>query len=147
MPFIPENDPAQEGSNVLLEDVDGAGTMGLPATDGRQLKKVCISWVEDFDFTTTSPHDFAPLEAGDYVTDWELEVTTAFDDPAAWLTLGTVSATGSILAINQNDPGTVGTYASQENFKASGSDAVRLVISPGTSTQGAGRVVVTIRRA
>jgi len=90
--------------------------------------------------------DFGALVAGNDVLDCELEITTPFDDPAAVVTLGLTSATGSILNSAQIDPTSVGTYHSAENIIITISDGIRIQVVPGTSTQGAGRAIITIRR-
>lgn len=100
-----------------------------------------------FNFDDSSPIDFGTLVNGDEIVNTEVEITTIFDDAAAIVTLGQTTDTGNILNANQIDPINVGTYHNAENFKITGADGVRIQIVPGTSTQGQGRAVVTIRRA
>ena len=100
-----------------------------------------------FNFNDASPIDFGTLKNGDEIVNAELEITTVFDDAAALVTLGQTTSTGNILNSAQIDPLTLGTYHNGENFKITGADGVRIQIVPGTSTQGQGRAVVTIRRA
>ena len=100
-----------------------------------------------FTFTTGSPLDFGTLIAGDDIINAEIDITTVFDDPATLITLGQVSNPGNIFSSADVDPITLGTYHVGENFLVSGVDSIRLQILPGTSTQGAGRVTLTVRRA
>lgn len=100
-----------------------------------------------FNFDDVSPIDFGTLKAGDEIVDAEVEITTTFDDASALVTLGQTTVTGNILNSAQIDPTVVGTYHNAENFKITGADGVRIQVVPGTSTQGQGRALVTIRRA
>jgi len=100
-----------------------------------------------FLFSDSNPLDFSSLVLGDLIADAEIEITTVFDDPAAMLSLGLVSATGSILTTAQNNPQALGVYANGENFPITGPDQIRLQILPGASTQGAGRVVIYLKKA
>lgn len=100
----------------------------------------------DFDYTTASPADFGIVRISDLIIRSEIEVTTPFDDPAATLRLQL--GTGEIIIQQAEvDPGAVGNYGNDDNLKAASQTTGRLVISPGISTQGAGRVVLSIRSA
>lgn len=103
--------------------------------------------IQDFNFDDSSPLDFGSLANGDEIVDAEVEITTVFDDANALVTLGQTTITGNILNSAQIDPLTVGTYHNGENFPITGADGVRIQVVPGTSTQGQGRALVTIRRA
>ena len=100
-----------------------------------------------FNWNDASPVDFGTLVNGDEIVNTEVEITTVFDDAAALVAIGQVTNPSNILDTARIDPQNIGTYANQENFKITGADGVRISITPGTSTQGQGRVVVTIRRA
>lgn len=100
----------------------------------------------DFTYSDASPIDFGTLAADEVIVDSDIIIDTPFDDPTAILTLGLTSNTGNILPSSAIDPTVAGTYNSSENFVISGSDSVRLQIVPGTSTQGSGKVIVTVRR-
>lgn len=100
-----------------------------------------------FTFATASPLDFGTLVSGDEILDAEIDITTVFDDAAALLSLGQVSSPGNIFSTADVDTTKLGTYHVGENFLVSGADSIRLQNLPGTSTQGAGRVTLTVRRA
>jgi len=102
-----------------------------------------------FDFTYLSPavNDFGTLLANDLIIETRVEIDTPFDDVAALISIGPVSNPDSLLATNQIDPTTACDYGTQEGLKITAPDAMRLKISAGTSTQGAGRALVVFRRA
>jgi len=103
--------------------------------------------IQSFTYLDSSPLDFDSFVAGDEILDSEIEITTVFDDPAAALSLGTIlQGANVILAISHIDPTVLGTYHNPINYTIGGADQGRLAINPGTSTQGAGRVVLTVRR-
>ena len=99
-----------------------------------------------FTFTTPTPLDFGALVSGDVIVDSDVVIETPFDDPAAMLSFGLQSSPGNILPIAAIDPSTAGTYNNGADFPVSGPDGFRLQIIPGASTQGSGRVVVSVRR-
>lgn len=112
---------------------------------GKQVDQPYVS-SDVFTFTTSSPFDFGVLYAGDEIVEAEVTVDTPFDDPSTILTLGLQSATGSLLSSSDIDPTVVGTYSTGASKKITAADAVRLQVVPGASTQGSGRVVVSVRR-
>ena len=91
--------------------------------------------------------DFGTLLNGDEIIETELEISVVFDDAAALVAVGQITNPSNILDTARTDPQTVGTYRNGENFPITAADGVRISITPGTSTQGTGRAVVTIRRA
>lgn len=101
----------------------------------------------DFLFSDTSPKDSVEtIAVGDTILNAKIEIDTAFDDLAAALQLAQVGGP-SLLAQADSDPNEEGTYSNEGIEVATVLGAVRLTILPGASTQGEGRVVVTIRRA
>jgi len=139
------------GGSVRLEN--GSGLWSVYGADGLKVEgsgsvAVALEVIDKvFNFDDASPIDFGSLVSGDEILNAELEITTVFDDVAATVTLGQTTDTGNILNSAQIDPTDVGTYHNAENFQITGADGVRIQIVPGTSTQGQGRAVVTIRRA
>lgn len=97
----------------------------------------------DFDYLTSSPLFIASLPSNACVLRADVVVTTDFDDNAATLALTTVSS-GDILSTSEIKPGKIGQYNTLEIFRPSVADTVQLSISPGSSTQGAGFVIVHI---
>lgn len=101
----------------------------------------------EYDFSSPSPVIVGNLNIGDIILNTELEVDTEFDDPAATLAVGTIAVPGRFLGINENQPSVAKTYANPANFSITAAEQCRLTVNPGVSTQGAGRVVLTVRRA
>jgi len=127
----------KDESPVTWTQLDGGGGAASGALDVIQ---------QTFDYNDSSPIDFGTLVNGDEIINAEVEITTVFDDPTAIVTLGQTTSAGNILASTQIDPTDVATYHNGENFPITGADGVRIQIVPGSSTQGQGRAVVTIRR-
>jgi hypothetical protein len=103
--------------------------------------------VQTFDYLSPVVVDFGTLNPGDQIIETRIEIETIFDDPAATVSIGPVSNPDSLLATNQTDPSQPCDYVTQQSFKPTALDALRLKISAGTSTQGAGRAVIVLRRA
>lgn len=100
----------------------------------------------DFTFATSSPAFLFNLSAGDEIVEARVVVSTAFDDPAATLRMGTVADPDLIFATGESDPTTVGQSICLVAHELSLTEILRLLISPGTSTTGAGHVLFRIRR-
>ncbi len=120
---------------------------GLTNTDwnlviGSQLVTIPVS----FTFATGTPLDFGTLVSGDQILGYTVAIDVVFDDSAALLALGQVSSPGNLLPTNAIDPTVLGTYHGGESLLVAGADSFRLNITPGTSTQGSGRVNVLVRR-
>jgi len=90
--------------------------------------------------------DFGTLIANDLVIETRITITVIFNDAAATVSIGPVSNPDSLLATNQTNPQVARDYITEQDFKAAGADSMRLKISPGTSTQGAGRALIVFRR-
>lgn len=124
-----------ENEAIVLE-LDGGGPQGIPGPAGSP------HIIVPFAFTDTSIILLVTVP-GDFILDTELEVLTPFDDPAATLSIGTAGDNNLVIDTSENLPGTVGNYGTQENFEFLASETVRIFISPGTSTQGSGRVTLS----
>lgn len=99
-----------------------------------------------FAFDGSSPLILIVLKPGDIVDNIEVTITTPFDDPAAALQVGIVANPDLALGPSEIDPDVASTYSNGENFEILVPEILRLLITPGTSTQGAGFVLFTIRR-
>jgi len=85
----------------------------------------------------------APLLATDIVVSSSVQVLTPFDDPAATASLGTIANPVLLLAPINIDLTTIAQYQNGE-MTTSPPDQLQLVIVPGASTTGNGRVLVRI---
>jgi hypothetical protein len=138
-------------SGVLYADILNGVlwiSTGLTNTDWQVLAVSSASpfLTLDFAYNDISPIDFGLLLGGETIIDVDVVIATPFDDPSAMLSVGLASSPGNILPTSAIDPTTAGTYNCGEDFNITGSDAVRLQIVPGSSTQGSGKVIVTVRR-
>lgn len=98
-----------------------------------------------FTYNTPSPLTVIAVTSADAIIDTELVIETAFDDPAATLQLGTFADIDLILPTNHNNPTQVGSYGTQCNFYFTVPDSIILTISPGTSTQGSGYILLLMK--
>ena len=101
--------------------------------------------VVPFTFATPSPLVLAAIAPADVVTRAAIQISQTFDDPAATLTLGTALQPSLLLAANQNLPGALGQYETDELTSSALAGSLELAIAPGASTQGAGRVLLKIK--
>ena len=85
-----------------------------------------------------------PLTPGTVVRQAEIVVTTTFDDPAAMLSVGTPALPGVLVDTTDCDPGFVGRYGPDNDYKAAIVESLQLVVTPGASTQGAGYILFTL---
>jgi len=109
---------------------------------GRQGAAGAGSTIVDFSFDSASPMVILPLAAGAVVLDAMMQIVTPFDDPAASLTLGTAADASRFLGSGDNLPAQVGGYGNDLPQYFPVAETIRLFISPGSSTQGAGKIIV-----
>jgi hypothetical protein len=95
-----------------------------------------------FTFSSTSPVLLLAIAAGGAVNRCAVVITTAFDDPAAALSVGTPFSPALVLAAGDIDPSTTGQYETDAVTVFASADELELTLSPGASTQGAGFVLV-----
>lgn len=100
-----------------------------------------------FTFGTASPLVITALRTTDRVVRSEVEITTAFDDPAAAVQLGVVGAPNTILTSEEADAQLIGTYRTMNVTSVGALANVILTLTPAGSTQGAGVVRLQILRA
>jgi hypothetical protein len=101
----------------------------------------------DFDYTSPPTIQFDVAAIGDIILRADVVIVTAFNDPNATIALGTIANPGILLPANSIDPTTIGTYSNSGDFPMTTTTGFLLQVSPGASTQGAGVVVITIRRS
>lgn len=99
-----------------------------------------------FDYTTASPLALTTLDPGDLIDEVEVTVEVPFDDPAAALQLGTVAAPALLFGPADIDPLMDCQYHNALNIEMAVAEVLQLQIAPGASTQGAGFVLVKIRK-
>ncbi len=95
-----------------------------------------------FTFATASPLAVVSLAAGEYIARADVQITTAFDNAGALLTLGDSGDPDSILTSAEIDATLVGSYRTFDYFE--GAASIELAITPAGSTAGAGVVYLQI---
>lgn len=101
----------------------------------------------NFTFATASPLLVGTQAADEMIVRSEVVITTAFDGPTAGVVLGTAFTPGLVLDTNEVKARRLGQYLSLEVFEAPGvATPIRLTITPGGSSAGAGYVLQTYRK-
>jgi hypothetical protein len=100
-----------------------------------------------FAFNTASPLILVPVFAGGINARAQIQITTAFNDPAATLLVGTSANPSLVMDAADSIPSVVGSYdqSTMVTFPGPGPDNLQLTINPGTSTQGAGILYYELR--
>jgi hypothetical protein len=102
---------------------------------------------EDFTFATVSPLLVGTQAVDEMIVRTEVVITTAFDGPTAALLLGSIAVPGLVFDTNELKPKRLGQYESLEVFEAPVlATAIRLTITSGGSSAGAGYVLQTYRK-
>lgn len=100
----------------------------------------------DFAHDTSSPLFIAIQATNELITESVVCVSTAFDDVAATLALGSVGDPTLIFDTTELKPKRIAQFESDEVISAAVATTIQLVITPGTSTTGAGFVLLTLKR-
>lgn len=139
---------ADDGSTIIRPDDIAVGSPGrwLLTAGGTVLGKVEFPQY-GFTFATPSPGAVTAVLIGQTIANSEVTITVPFDDPAATLQVGFSSSPAAILPTNHIDPTTTGTYGTEENFPITVNETATVTINPGASTQGAGYVLLEIKRS
>lgn len=113
--------------------------------------RILVADIEDvqkvsFAFNTGSPLSLGLVYAGQILDRASLLITTAFDDLAATIQLGTSGTPGLIFGPTGAKPSVAGQYEHVALIPFAVNDVLQLLISPGASTQGAGFLLFKIKR-
>jgi hypothetical protein len=95
-----------------------------------------------FAFNTASPATVFNIPAGARILTIGLQIGTAFDDPSATIKIGDAGQDDRLMTVAQNVPSEIGEYESNPIYQYVSATNILLTISPGTSTQGSGVVIV-----
>jgi hypothetical protein len=95
-----------------------------------------------FQFNNVSPKNVAVIPANAVVSAVDVIVTTAFDDNAATLSMGTMANANLLLNSVDSKANIVGTYAAMPGQLFLSDTWVVLTITPGSSTTGSGMIVI-----
>ncbi|RMG95047.1 MAG: hypothetical protein D6706_12900 [Chloroflexi bacterium] len=84
-----------------------------------------------------------PIPANAEVLEVRVHVITAWDDPAATITVGTTTLPTDLMVSTENDPATIGTYVKTLYKQYPGGEILHAFMNHGTATTGSAKVVVT----
>ena len=102
-------------------------------------KKVCVA----FTYQTISPLIIYYTAVGDAITGARVHIETVFDE-ASSVSIGHSGSQVAILDTTENFTTEEGDFECTRFMPYSGSDAIKLYINPGASTQGAGHVILYV---
>jgi hypothetical protein len=113
--------------------------------------RILVADVEDvqkvsFAFNTASPLVLGLVFVGQVLDRASLLITTAFNDAAATVQLGTSGTPGLIFGVADARPPFVGQYEHVALVQFAVNDVLQLLITPGASTLGAGILLFKIKR-
>jgi hypothetical protein len=119
------------------------GQRGLPGAQGPEGPQGPIgpgggATIVPFTFATPSPMILQAVTSANLINRAAIVVKTPFDDPDAFLELGTTTTPDLILGPGDVDPEDDSQYGTGAIIATPSSDLLILTISPGASTQGAG---------
>jgi hypothetical protein len=142
--------------NIVKGDITahtGTSNVRLPVgTEGQFLRvnsstTTGLVWADDntievrFNYGDATPKPIGTVPANRVVRQTTITILTPFDDPSATLALG---APADLQATTDNFPQDAGVYTTYPGLQYGVNTAVALTISPGTSSQGAGLVSITL---
>lgn len=96
-----------------------------------------------FNYGDATPKNLLLIAANKIIEEVSIIIMTALDDPAATLSVGDAGDVNRLLATTDNIPSQAGTYTVAPAYKYGVNTQTTLSITPGTSTQGSGLVVIT----
>ena len=102
-------------------------------------QKVCVA----FTYTTISPLTIYYTAVGDAITGARVHIETEFDE-ASTVSVGHTGSQVAIMDTAENFTTEAGDYECTRFLTYSGSDSIKLYITPGASTQGTGHVVLYV---
>jgi hypothetical protein len=123
---------------LLAAIVELAGQPGPPGPPGPSGGDTSI--FVPFSFADAFPLDLTVLTVGKVIIRCDVEIFTIFNDPASIAEVGTVAQPGVVLSHDKIDLLHIGQYNTLSFFSSNTIETLRLLVSPGNSTQGNGRV-------
>jgi hypothetical protein len=111
--------------------------LGIPTT-------VASTIVVDFDYTSSSPVDLLSVHENQKVVAVVVHIATVFNDGSTTLSVGHTGVPNAVFPSTDLIPTEAGSYRGYPNLEYFGADTIRLYLSVGTSSQGAGSVAITV---
>lgn len=144
-PGLTPNQKAALNANALLDAANYVAGIDDVGDGGGASSGFTVSPVA-FYYNSSSPITVATVATGEIITKVILDITTAFN-AATTLSVGHTGSQTALMDTTQNLPATVGFYEVIGNHQYGGADTVKLYISPGLSTQGAGTCWLITKKA
>lgn len=146
--FDDSSTASDDGASVIKPTDIAVGSPGrwLLTAGGTVVGKVEFPQY-GFTFATASPGAVTAVLIGQTIANSEVTITVPFDDPTATIQVGLSATPASILPTTHIDPTATGMYGTEENFPLAANETVIVTINPGASTQGAGYVLLEIKRS
>ena len=137
-------------ANISGNLTSGNANLGNLATanffsgDGSLLTNVMAKgqFTMNYSYTDPNPLNLVIVPAGSTVTSATVVVVTAFDDVTATISMGDTANANSLLATTDISAQINGTFTAQPAVRYGADTQLVLGITPGTSTQGDGVVVI-----
>jgi hypothetical protein len=137
-------------ANISGNLTSGNANLGNLATanffsgDGSLLTNVMAKgqFTMNYSYTDPNPLNLLIVPAGSTVTSATVVVVTAFDDVTATISMGDTANANSLLATTDISAQNNGTFTAQPAVRYGADTQLVLGITPGTSTQGDGVVVI-----
>jgi hypothetical protein len=120
-----------------------AAFISEPTTGGGSTNDELFGRV-NFTYASSSPFTVLNLQANDEIDQIKVVITTPFDDATSRIDVGTVATPK--LVFDALRPTKLKQQTDFNHHLISVAEILRLLITPGTSTQGAGYIVYRIRR-
>ncbi len=99
-----------------------------------------------FAFDDSSPIAITTLAVAANISKVRTVIDTAFDDSASTITVGLPGNVGLLQMANENDTSAVASYETWPDLELPIGSELQIELTPGTSTQGEGKVIVTLSR-
>lgn len=98
-----------------------------------------------FSYNSSTPVNILMMAANMLIYDCSIIIETAFNDPTSTLSVGDSGNPSRLMSSVDNSSTIENTYKTTPSHKYGSNTQVTLTITPGTSTQGSGYVVLTIQ--
>lgn len=111
---------------------------------GSEIADTVKQYETAFNYATSSPIVLHSALIDEQVWQVEIIIDTVFDGTPS-LTIGDTADNDRLTAAMQNLPTVLNTFVTRPNYQYGSATDIKLYITPGGATQGAGRAIVTTR--
>lgn len=136
--------------NLFWADISTANTANYANFAGiANIANVALEVVGDvtipFNYGDATPKNLTIVTANSVITSVSIVIVTPFGDAASTLTVGDAGNTARLMEAGDNTPNSTGIYTVEPVYKYVANTQLTLSISPGTSTVGAGLVLINYK--